>query len=412
MSIQDFYAEEHLDLADGFGSLAGGRTNPHRGLDVNGWATGTPVPALYGGTVARSEYQGGLGNVVCVRTDEGVFEGSCHLDERYVSVGDRVEAGTIIGTLGNTGSLSFGAHTHKTISPSSDDPGSGQVVDPLPYIRAARDGGSAPAGGSTDSGTSGTDYAFGLTTEAQLAAQQALAVLGYYGGIQDGIFGPLSVSAFQQWLKDSGFLGGDYAVDGIPGPVYGLAVQTLAQGYGYTGDMDGYPGALTSAAIAAWGNSTVAAHAPAPAPVAAPEPTPAPVPAPAPEPAPAPTVEEPSLTPAPAAPTAPAAPSATPVAAAKPAATDEQIQTLLDKAQVVTLDDPNAPVIPDQVAKPLWLVLALISSSTPYAFALTVVDWAHWDATIATQAASVIVAWSGTLASVLGLSRFSKSTGK
>ena len=407
MSIQDFYAEEHLDLNDGFGSMLN-RSHGHRGLDVDGWPVGTDVPALYSGTVVRSEYQGGLGNVVCVQTEAGFFEGSCHLDSRNVNYGDHVNAGDIIGTLGNTGSLSFGAHTHKTISPSSSDPGIGEVVDPLPYIRAARDGGSAPAGGGSSSGgaSGGGDYAFGLTSDAQLAAQKALAVAGYYGGPQDGAFGPASVSGFQQWLKDNGFLPGDYNVDGVPGPVYGSAVQTLAAQYGYTGPIDGEPGGQTSLGIVEWGNSVTAAPVSAPAPAPAPEA--APQPAPAPEPV---SNGDTSLTPTPA-PAAPAVETVTPAAPANPMPTDEQIQKLIATADVQTLDDPNAPVIPDTVAKPLWLVLALISSSTPYAFALTVVPWTAWDANIATQAAAIIVAWSGTLASVLGLSRFSKSSAK
>ena len=98
---------------------------------------------------------------------------------------------------------------------------------------------------------------------------------------------------------------------------------------------------------------------------------------------------------------------------AKTPVTDAQIEKLIATADVwEPIEDPNAPVIPDNVAKPLWLILALVSSSTPYAFGLTVVDWAAWDANIATQAAALIVAWSGTLASVLGLSRFSKSSAK
>ena len=98
---------------------------------------------------------------------------------------------------------------------------------------------------------------------------------------------------------------------------------------------------------------------------------------------------------------------------AKPSATDAQIKKLIATSDVwEPIQDPNAPIIPDNVAKPLWLVLALVSSSTPYAFGLTVVNWGAWDANIATQAAALIVAWSGTLASVLGLSRFSKSGAK
>lgn len=97
---------------------------------------------------------------------------------------------------------------------------------------------------------------------------------------------------------------------------------------------------------------------------------------------------------------------------ARQKATDAQINSLIGLAKEIPLDDPNAPVIPDHIAKPLWLILALVSSSTPYAFAISVIDWANWDVTVAQQAAAVIVAWSGTLASVLGLSRFSKSTAK
>lgn len=286
MSLQDFYAEQHLDVADGFGSMAGGRKNPHRGLDVNGISRGTEVPNLYAGVVARSEYQGGLGNVVCVAADAGFYVGYSHLDVRDVVEGQRVEVGQIVGTLGNTGSLSFGAHTHVTVSFTSDDPSTGPTVDPLPYIRAARDGGSTPSAG----GSTGGEYSFGLTADAQLAAQKALTAFGYYSGDVDGVFGPLSVTAFQQWLKDNGYLSADYDVDGVPGPVYGEAVQRLADRFGYTakgGTFDGYPGAITSECIVEWGNSvTVPVSQPSvveqstpvvePVPVAVVEPVPVP----------------------------------------------------------------------------------------------------------------------------------------
>lgn len=156
----------------------------------------------------------------------------------------------------------------------------------------------------------------------------------------------------------------------------------------------------------------------------APAPTPAPVPAPAPEiitpPVVAPVPEvTPVVTPAtePEGSTTPATTDNTKevIVNTKPhrPATEGQIKKLIATADVwEPIQDPNAPVIPDNVAKPLWLILALVSSSTPYAFGLTVVNWGGWDATVATQAAALIVAWSGTLASVLGLSRFSKSTSK
>lgn len=117
--------------------------------------------------------------------------------------------------------------------------------------------GSAPAAVITTPASviiddSAVDYHFGLTKAAMLAVQQGLARLGRYKGDQDGDFGKQSVTAFQTWLKDNHYLEAGYVVDGVPGEVYGLAVQTLATKYGYTGDMDGRPGDDTSAAIAKW----------------------------------------------------------------------------------------------------------------------------------------------------------------
>ena len=182
-----------------------------------------------------------------------------------------------------------------------------------------------------------------------------------------------------------------------------------------------YSGAFTDGGTHDLADVTAYPAAPTPVPTPTPEPTPV---------VPEPTPVDPEPTPTPVTPTIPDVQQpdeevvitietektkeitvSTPTA--KPSATDAQIKKLISTSKVwEPIQDPNAPVIPDNVAKPLWLVLALVSSSTPYAFGLTVVDWAAWDATIATQAAALIVAWSGTLASVLGLSRFSKSTNK
>jgi len=104
----------------------------------------------------------------------------------------------------------------------------------------------------------GIDYAWGLTTAAQLAVQKALTKLGYYKLDVDGEFGEGSVRSFQQWLKDNGYLADDYKVDGEPGPIYGRAVQTLATEYGYDWEIDGYPAENTSAAIERWAASVLA----------------------------------------------------------------------------------------------------------------------------------------------------------
>lgn len=107
-----------------------------------------------------------------------------------------------------------------------------------------------PAGGSGGSDT--TSYGFGLSGAAQEAIQGALQRLGRYTGVVDGAFGALSVRAMQQWLKDNGYLAASYGVDGIPGAIYGKALQTLAKKYGYTGPVDGAPGANTSSALINW----------------------------------------------------------------------------------------------------------------------------------------------------------------
>lgn len=148
MSIQDFYADQHLDTSDGFGSMAG-RSSAHRGFDVLGHGIGTPVPALYGGTVVSAGYYSGiLGNIVTVQRTDGVAVSYCHLDTVAVSGGQTIHQGDIIGGLGETGKVT-GPHTHVAINPAgaAADPGTGQVVDPYPFIIAARNGDNSGAPG-------------------------------------------------------------------------------------------------------------------------------------------------------------------------------------------------------------------------------------------------------------------------
>lgn len=133
--------------------------------------------------------------------------------------------------------------SYPTFCPGPDTVARIQAADPSGPI-------PAPAGGGVTPPT--TNYGFGLTSQAQLAAQQALARLGRYSGDQDGIFGSMSVSAMQRYLIDYGFLPKTYVVDGVPGPNYGRAVQSLAKQHGYAGPIDGAPGANTSAGIVAW----------------------------------------------------------------------------------------------------------------------------------------------------------------
>lgn len=106
---------------------------------------------------------------------------------------------------------------------------------------------------SPDGGGGDADYAWGLTTATQRDLQRALTKLKRYDGPIDGEFGSKSVKAMQEELRDSqGLLPKSYDADGIPGINYGTALQKLAQAYGYSGPLDGLPGADTSAKLSIW----------------------------------------------------------------------------------------------------------------------------------------------------------------
>lgn len=75
---------------------------------------GTPIRAASGGKVIvslASGYNGGYGQYVVIRHSNGVQTLYAHLSQNEVSVGESVEAGQIIGRMGNTG-RSTGPHLH------------------------------------------------------------------------------------------------------------------------------------------------------------------------------------------------------------------------------------------------------------------------------------------------------------
>lgn len=68
-------------------------------------------------------------------------------------------------------------------------------------------------------------------------------------------------------------------------------------------------------------------------------------------------------------------------------------------------------VIPDNIAKSLWIITSLVAVSSMPILQLTTIDYASWNADIAQHTGTIIVAWSGAVASVLGLSRYAPSNG-
>lgn len=129
-------------LSDNFGyrsDPATGATKMHWGIDFPAPA-GTPIRAANSGEViiASAPLQGstygwannGFGNYVSILRNDGLVVMYAHLKSVYVSVGQYVSQGEVIGEVGSTG-YSTGPHLHFQIrSPYSSDPG----VSPWNYL--------------------------------------------------------------------------------------------------------------------------------------------------------------------------------------------------------------------------------------------------------------------------------------
>lgn len=93
----------------------------HAGVDL-GYDFGTQVPVLFDGTVIQSgDFRDGYGNQVLVYHDGlDSYSRYAHLSEIFVSAGDYVWQGTIIGLVGSTG-YSTGPHLHLEYIVREDD---------------------------------------------------------------------------------------------------------------------------------------------------------------------------------------------------------------------------------------------------------------------------------------------------
>ena len=98
-------------ISGDFGEVSASWPRGHAGLDFNG-ETGDPVYAATDGRVQYAEFNyGGYGNLVMIMRADGTQTRYGHLDKIKVRKGQRVSAGELIGTMGNTGNSS-GSHLH------------------------------------------------------------------------------------------------------------------------------------------------------------------------------------------------------------------------------------------------------------------------------------------------------------
>ncbi|WP_197318727.1 M23 family metallopeptidase [Saccharomonospora sp. NB11] len=111
-------------FTSGYGARWG---TTHYGVDIAN-SIGTPIHSLMSGTVISSGPASGFGLWVRVQHDNGLISVYGHINESLVTVGQRVEAGQQIATIGNRGQ-STGPHLHLEIHEN------GVKIDPLPWLQ-------------------------------------------------------------------------------------------------------------------------------------------------------------------------------------------------------------------------------------------------------------------------------------
>ncbi|MGW7320106.1 M23 family metallopeptidase, partial [Streptomyces sp. NPDC054865] len=81
-------------------------------VSAGGTTQGTAALASAAGRVVTSQFDSQAGNFIVIDHGDGWQTRYLHLDRRDVAVGNDVEQGRQIGTVGNTGSWTTGAHLH------------------------------------------------------------------------------------------------------------------------------------------------------------------------------------------------------------------------------------------------------------------------------------------------------------
>lgn len=103
-----------------------GVTEFHEGVDISGYY-GSPVYAAAEGVVIEAGNDAGYGKVVVIDHGYGIVTRYGHLSRVYVSVGQKVKKGGVIGAIGSSGK-STGPHVHYEVRID------GVPVNPLKYL--------------------------------------------------------------------------------------------------------------------------------------------------------------------------------------------------------------------------------------------------------------------------------------
>lgn len=109
-----------------YASMSSVRSGAHTGTDI-ACSKGTPIKAVASGTIVFAEKNGSYGNLIKIDHGNGVETWYAHCNELYGKVGQKVNAGDIIATVGSTGN-STGPHLHLEIRVN------GNTINPQKYL--------------------------------------------------------------------------------------------------------------------------------------------------------------------------------------------------------------------------------------------------------------------------------------
>ena len=118
-----------VGIGSGWGASRDGGARRHQGADLFA-AFGTPIFAVADGVITAAGGSGRAGNRVWLNTaNQGFFY--AHLQNINVKPGQQVQAGQLIGTVGNTGNASGGSpHLHFGIKMG------GKWIDPAGFLNS------------------------------------------------------------------------------------------------------------------------------------------------------------------------------------------------------------------------------------------------------------------------------------
>jgi septal ring factor EnvC (AmiA/AmiB activator) len=100
----------------------------NNGIDIAA-PQGTPVRAVGAGEVVYADWNGGYGLMMILDHDGGYYSIYAHLERARAGLGQRVAKGEVIGTVGESGSLT-GPKLHFEIRQE------GRAVDPIAWLRS------------------------------------------------------------------------------------------------------------------------------------------------------------------------------------------------------------------------------------------------------------------------------------